>query len=236
MQAAPIPESSEEAIAWLRRRVPQTVQKIFEAEVPGKSFADLGCMWDCHGAYVFYAEQVGARAPLLAVDMGSTTPTFDAVHRVLDSRVAFRQKNILEIDPAADGRCEVVFCSGVLYHAPDPMRMLGAVASITEDTLILTTHTIEGSEPTLRFYPYDSRPETYPWEVLAGGRDVRFGVEYPDEAPWWFGPTEICVENMLRTVGFQVVDVQRTTLNQVLHDPRNPQISIFTARRLASPQ
>jgi hypothetical protein len=231
MQAAPIPQSRDEALAWLRWRVHPTVQKIFDAEVPGKSFADLGCMWNCHGAYIFYAEQAGASAPLLAVDLGPTTPSFDALHRALDSRVSFRQKDIIEIDAAADGRREVVFCSGVLYHAPDPMRLLAAVTSITEETLILTTHTVEGTEPTLRFYPFDARPETYPWEVLAGGRDVRFGVAYPDGAPWWFGPTEICVDHMLRTVGFRVVDVQREILGQVPNDPLNPQISFFTARR-----
>lgn len=231
MDAAPIVESREEALAWLRRRVHPVVQKIFQAEVKDRSFADIGCMWNCHGAYSFYAESVGAREPLLAVDLGPETPSFRSLHAALDSRIAFRQGDVLELCAAPHDRYDVVFCSGVLYHAPDPMRLLSAVTSFVGDTLILTTHTIPGDEPVLRFYPYDPRPETYPWETLAGGREVRFQVRYPDAAPWWFAPTEVCVEGMLRTLDLHVVDVQRETLQQQPGDPLNPQISFVTARR-----
>jgi len=231
MEPAPILESREDALQWLRWRVHPTVQKIFQGEVPDRSFADLGCMWNCHGAYGFYAEAIGAREPILAVDLGPQTPTFRSLHAALDSRLAFRQADILTMEVAPEERYDVVFCSGVLYHAPDPMRLLAAITSIVADTLILTTHTIEGSEPVLRFYPYDPRPETYPWETLAGGRELRFQVRYPDAAPWWFAPTEMCVDSMLRTLGLRVVDVQREVLAQCAGDPLNPQISFITARR-----
>jgi len=233
MDAAPIVETRDEALAWLQRRVHPLVQKIFQAEVPGRSFADIGCMWNCHGAYSFYAEAAGARDPLLAVDLGPATPSFESLHAALGSRIEFQQGDVLELCTQPHGRYDVVFCSGVLYHAPDPMRLLAAVTSFVGDTLVLTSHTIPGDEPILRFYPYDPRPETYPWETLAGGRDVRFQVRYPDAAPWWFAPTETTLEGMLRTLDLRVVDVQRETLMQKHGDPLNPQISFVTARRVS---
>jgi hypothetical protein len=233
MELAPIVESREDALEWLRRRVHPIVQKIFHAEVPGRSFADIGCMWNCHGAYTFFAESIGARDPILAVDLGPPTPSFRSLHDALGSRIEFRQGDILEIQPKPKEGYDVVFCSGVLYHAPDPMRLLAAVSALAADTLILTTHTIEGDDSIMRFYPYDPRPETYPWEALAGGREVRFQVRYPDAGPWWFAPTEPCVAAMLRTLGLRVVDVQREVLAQRAGDPLNPQISFITARREA---
>jgi SAM-dependent methyltransferase len=190
-------------------------------------------MWNAHGAYVFHAEQLGAVPPLLALDHEPATNQFFAWHQALGSRVQFRQGDILKLDLATDGLFDVVFCSGVLYHMADPMMMLHRVAQVTRHTLILCTHTAEGKEPILRFYPHSPDPEPYPWEMTFGiTPDWRHRTRYGDWIPWWYGPTEPCVKQMLRCVGFEVQHVDRYRLEIVRGHRKNPQISTFVAQRI----
>src|SRR5436190_24115207 len=56
--------------------------------VPGRSFADIGCMWGVNGEYAFIAEDAGA-TKVTAVDVFGPTPEFDEKHRERRSRVEF---------------------------------------------------------------------------------------------------------------------------------------------------
>lgn len=224
---------STEATRMVTDRLRGPTRKIFQKYVPGRSFADIGCMWNCHGAYAYYAELIGARTPILAFDGLEATEQFHAYHEALESRIQFKQGDILELDPEIDGTYDVVFCSGVLYHMPDPMKMLDRVTSIARKTLILGTHTVAGDEPLLRFYPHDPRPEPFPWEMVHGASmESRYSLDYKDYAPWWVGPTESAVEQMLRCFRFVVTETERFTLEFVPGHALNPQISTFVAHRL----
>ena len=55
---------------------------------PGKSFADIGCMWGVNGDYAFLAEQSGATR-VVAVDVFGPTPEFEQKRAALGSSVAF---------------------------------------------------------------------------------------------------------------------------------------------------
>jgi len=222
-----------EAESAVHGRVPQFVKPYFSRYVPGRSFADLGCLWNADGAYCFYAELIGAVSPMLAVDVNEETPQFSAYSRALTSNVTFLQKNILDLQPANDGTYDVVFCSGVLYHMPDPMLALSRIVGISKSTVILVTHTVPGEDETMKMYPFSATPATMPWEkATPRGRDQRFEVRYGDFAPWWFGFTERCVESMLRVFRFATIETDRYVLKLDGESRLNPQFSLFVASRL----
>src|SRR5687767_1491588 len=55
---------------------------------PGKSFADIGCMWGVNGEYAFVAEEAGA-IRVKAVDVFGPTPEFEEKRHSRQSRVEF---------------------------------------------------------------------------------------------------------------------------------------------------
>ena len=109
------------AVARLRARVGKAKpprEELIARHVEGRSFVDVGCMWTIHGALCFAAEDAGA-ASVTGVDVMGTTERFLAERERRDSKVRFVQGDLH--DPAtiaAVGPHDVVWCSGVLYHAP----------------------------------------------------------------------------------------------------------------------
>jgi len=119
-------------------RLPEFIRN----HVPGRSFADIGCMWGVNGEYSFIAEAAGATS-VTAVDVFGPTPEFEEKRITRGSRVRFvlgdatRAGTLDEI-----GEADVVFCAGVLYHHPSPFDLLVALRRICRETLILRTSTI----------------------------------------------------------------------------------------------
>src|SRR5579863_9041880 len=130
-------------------------------KVHGKSFADVGGLWGTGDGD--FGERV-----TLAYRNGATSLTVMDAHpgwnlwRPLQERCAakglvlsFRPNNgvrsnevrgiIRDIHDFADRKVEdadkydVVHCAGVIYHSPNPMRVLSALRTITREYLILTS-------------------------------------------------------------------------------------------------
>jgi len=84
----------------------------------GRSWLDVGCMWNIHGRLCFIAEEAGATA-VTGVDVIGETPEFQAERTRRGSSVRVVQGDLHEPSVlAAAGSHDVVWCSGVLYHAP----------------------------------------------------------------------------------------------------------------------
>jgi len=224
--------TESEAEQAVTERVPADVKSLFAKYVPGRSFGDLGCMWNADGAYAFYAERIGARPPLMALDINDRTPRYLEYERALRSKVRFRQESILELTPEGVGTYETVFCSGIFYHMPDPVLALGRVLGICSRFAILVTHTLRGDDERLTFYPFSRRPETFPWErAYPRGREERFEIRYGDFGPWWFGFTESVFENMMRLFRFKLREKSRYILELAPGAEENPQFTLFVAER-----
>jgi len=135
--------------------------------VSGKSFADIGGLWGTgqsqHGEKVTLAYKNGA-ASLTMVDVYP----FDDLWKIFEERcrsngleLAFQSvwkrretvhciiRDVQDfVDSDNETKFDVVNCSGVIYHVPNPMRLLAALHNITREYLILTsivTPTIIGS-------------------------------------------------------------------------------------------
>ena len=185
----------------------------------GRTFADVGGLFSIHGARAFAAEAAGATGVTL-MDAGDPTPQFEAEHARRSSKVRFVQGDILD-DVAIEqvGAHDVVWCTGVLYHAPDPVGLLSQLRKITRATLWLGTHAIPeipGVEQGCVFYPYLSERSRAAharahWDA-SGYWGV--GTEFVDEpmvghANFWWGMTPSALRAMLRAAGFEVVDEPR---------------------------
>jgi hypothetical protein len=180
-------------------------------------------MWGVDGEIAFAAEEAGASA-VTAVDVMAPTERYEAEHARRGSAVRFVPGDLH--DPAtveAVGVHDVVWCSGLIYHAPHPLLTLERLRALTGRTLLLATESLP-EVPGLRgacvFYPgADRRPFAAPGRVgLDGPFDARRGYEN-----WWWGITGSALRGMLAATGFEVSEVRDDALHlTVVASPRVP--------------
>lgn len=179
----------------------------------GKSFADIGCMWNVDGALAFLAEEHGATS-VTGLDVMAPTPEFEAEHARRGSRVRFVRGDLH--DPhvaAAVGEHDVVWCSGLLYHSPHPLLALERLRSITREVLILATETapeVPGLRQACVFYPGLGDTDRRLHAAARPGA-VALGVSTPFDpdqsyGAWWWGITPSAARGMLRAVGFELLE------------------------------
>jgi len=107
--------------------------------VPGRSVVDVGCMWSVDGAYWFAAEEAGATA-VTGVDLMPASGRFDAERERRGSAVRFVQGDIHDPAVIEDvGQHDVVWCAGVLYHAPNPLLTLERMRALCRERLVVRT-------------------------------------------------------------------------------------------------
>jgi SAM-dependent methyltransferase len=206
----------------------------------GCSFAEVGGLWGIVNEQVTVAARAGA-TDLTMIDVAPEDGPDDlwsafrerlAERRVGDVRCL--RGNIDEPETLERaGSFDVVHCSGVLYHCPEPLRSLRNLRRLVRGTLVLGTATVPelvetdaGSvavEPgsALLVPAMSDRQRAVLGEWLAQNGAVRaFGVNHevgagwgldragwnPYEAWWWFFTPEY-VGALLATAGFEVREV-----------------------------
>lgn len=179
---------------------------------PGRSFADIGCMWGVNGEFSFIAEEAGATR-VVAVDVFGPTPEFEEKRRARGPRVEFLLGDITRRSTReAVGVVDVVFCAGVLYHHPSPYDLLVALRRICGQTLILRSSTIpevRGLPNAAVFFPMlDARGREL-WNLKTLGVQHQAGISnafQPSEGygNWFWGLTPSCLESLLQIAGFRV--------------------------------
>lgn len=182
-----------------------------ERFAPGRSFADIGCMWGVNGEYSFLAERAGA-ARVVAVDVFGPTPEFEARHERESSRVEFVLGDIVaEGTLERIGEVDVVLCAGVLYHHPSPFDLLVALRRICRQTLVLRTATIpeiRGLPHAAVFYPMLDARARRAWNLSGLGVRHQAGISdafQPGEGygNWFWGMSPSCVVALLAAAGFR---------------------------------
>ena len=163
-------------------------------DLTGKTVLDIGtwdgaAAWECErrgAARVVAVDSFAWRAENQALTNGTGRAGFDLAHEVYGSKVEPVFCEVLDLDPAALGVFDVVLCLGLLYHMRHPLLALERVAAMTGELLILETHVDMQHDllPAMRFYP---------------------GRELNNDGTNWWGPNAVCVEAMLRDVGFAQV-------------------------------
>jgi tRNA (mo5U34)-methyltransferase len=180
-----------------RSKIARMSNIIFDMPVGGKSVLDIGC-WD--GAYSVEALRRGA-ARVLATDhfvwhQGvSGRKPFDLVHKHIAPALEARDIDVPDLSVASVGQFDIVLFCGVFYHLRNPFEALERIAAIATECLVLETHLIwfPWWKPYMRFWP---------------------GRELSNDPTNWWSPNRVCVEAMLRDVGFKRITFRHPDLRR----------------------
>lgn len=178
----------------------------------GRSFADIGGLW---GSYWGAFEAVDAGAdPVLMLDVNPVTAEYRKAKG--DRTVDFLQGDLHdEATLKKIGKRDIVLCSGVIYHCPNPLDTLECLRQITGDYLILTCSSMldeAANPPNATIYLPGLTPEQRQDLVAKNPSVVGPNGALMDYAPgegywnWFFCFCASTLKNMLKTAGFDVVD------------------------------
>ena len=184
---------------------------------PGKTFLDMGGMWGISGDDAFAAEAAGARRVVICDGM-DPSDDFQRKRAERSSQVQYVQGDLHDpLTVERLGTFDVVWCLGILYHSPDPYRLIEHLRRMTTDTLVLGSRVIPelpGIEGGCVFYPAlsDKSLRGYAWMY---GREAPAlpGATTPfDRTPamgyvnYWWGLTPSALLGMLDLARFEVVE------------------------------
>jgi SAM-dependent methyltransferase len=166
------------------------------------------------GAHTYQLEKLGA-ASVLAIEANAEAFLKCLITKeITDLRVTkFMHGDFLEYLKITDEKFDLVFCSGVLYHMPDPLILINSIARVTKKCFVWTHY-------------YDK--EYYP----GAAREPRFDPRYPgvrlhaldyndvNSDQFWGGnrPTSIWLErhdiiSAFHHAGFREIEVIDEALN-----------------------
>ena len=185
-------------------------EDVVRRHAAGRTFCDVGCMWKVHGRIAFVAEEAGATA-VTGVDVMEPSDEFVAEHERRNSKVRFVGGDLHDAETVAEvGTHDVVWCSGVLYHAPNPVLTLQRLRELTGELLILQTMTLPelpGVKQGLVFYPGVPNAGLYARWGEQASRSLRLPEPGEDPyAPWWWGISHSALDAMLRAARFEPVE------------------------------
>ena len=170
-------------------------------------------MWGVNGAHAFLAEESGA-TDVCGVDVFGPTPEFDDERARRGSRVEFVLGDCTApVTLERIGVRDVVLCAGVLYHHPSPFDVLVALRRICRERLLLRTSTIpeiRGLPNAAVFFPHLPDRGRSLWNLRSLGVlhqaaiTDRFRAE-DGYGNWLWGLTPSCLESLLTTAGFRVL-------------------------------
>ena len=185
-----------------------------EQNVKGKSFVDVGGLW---GPYWGAVEAYDAGASRVTmIDVNDATPEY--IEAIGDRTIDFKRGDIH--DPRvlkAIGQRDVVLCSGVIYHCPNPLHTLECLRKITKGHLVLTCSAMleESVNPpnATIFLPGLTSEQRHqlvkdnPSVVGPGGAllDYEPDLGYWN---WFFAFTPWSLKNMLTASGFSVQEMR----------------------------
>jgi hypothetical protein len=211
--------------AWaLRRRsvfdIGENRERLIRRLAPGSSFLDFGGMWGVNGRNAFLAEQAGADRVVL-VDAMPATEEFEALRRERHSSVRYLTGDLHDADLIRElGDFDVVWCTGVLYHTPNPLMQVEHLSRLVRDRLVLGSRVIP-EFPGLRqmcvFYPRLPEGVRTAYDRAQGpGMGPRVGLASAFDreasyANWWWGMTPSAVRAMLAVNGLEVLEEHSAT-------------------------
>jgi 2-polyprenyl-3-methyl-5-hydroxy-6-metoxy-1,4-benzoquinol methylase len=200
--------------------------------VPGKSFVDVGGLWGTVNEKVTVAAKAGAASTAMLDVTPLGQPLWQAFYeRCASLGVSGYQALSASIDePGLEkevGQFDVVHCSGVIYHCPNPLHTLTQLARISREHLILTTTVIPsmvsnnkgtitvppGGALFVPYLPHDQREILKEHWEAGGVSDAIGGItEQPlewhveDHGPWWWLFPVLTVRQLIMAAGFDVLE------------------------------
>jgi tRNA (mo5U34)-methyltransferase len=188
------------------------------ADLSGRTVLDIGCNAG------FYSLEMKRRGAMRVVGIDKyerylAQARFAAEVNGLE--IELRHLDVYEVGRLGE-RFDVVLFMGVLYHLRHPLLALDLLHDHVVDDLMVFQTLVRGSRETLtpvRDCAFDDKDD-------ARFTDPRWPAMYfiehayaGDRTNWWF-PNRACVEAMMRSAGFDIID--------------HPEDEVFLCRRRAS--
>lgn len=198
--------------------------------VDGRRFLEVGGLW----GEVMEKVSVAARAGASSLTMVDILPQSDPLWARFAERASQSSLSVACVTanldaattvPLLAGQFDVVHCSGILYHCPNPLHTLSQLFQITEEYVILTSTSVPEHFDTsvgamtlgrggIRLVPYmddvDRRTASARWNDLGItgllGLDTEWEWDVNDYSPWWWLFTPSALHQMASAVGFEVLD------------------------------
>ncbi len=151
----------------------------FPHDFSGKTVLDAGCN---AGYYSFVAKRRGAER-VLGVELDShCCRQAQYLSSLLGLDVQFMNDDAHNVD-ASLGAFDIVICTGLMYHIPNPTNVLSKLSAVCTDTILIESEFL--LDPAL----------------TSMARFIE-GAYMGDPTNWWiYGPQ--CLEGMVRAAGFQ---------------------------------
>jgi tRNA (mo5U34)-methyltransferase len=179
----------------------QTIAGCLPDRLDGCHVLDIGCN---AGFYSFELAMRGAQVTAIDHDPHYLEQARWAARVLgLDRQIEFQHKQVYDLAHEPE-RYDLVWFMGVFYHLRYPLLGLDIVSRITRRMLVFQTLTMPGDQTvaTPRDMPISERER-----MLEPGWPVMAFIENrlaQDPTNWW-APNDACVQAMLRSCGWQVV-------------------------------
>lgn len=127
--------------------VAQWADDIIGMHVKGATFADIGGLWGLVNEKITVAMKAGCRSATM-IDITPIGHPFwtDFEQRALSNGVTEYRKIQGNVDdptlPNRTGTFDFVYCSGVIYHVPNPLYTLSRLHELTQQFLLLGSMTV----------------------------------------------------------------------------------------------
>lgn len=215
--------------------VAQWTDEIIRAHVGGAAFADVGGLWGLVNEKITVAVKAGCRsATMIDISPIGHQLWIDFDQRARSAGVTEYRKIQGNVDDPglADraGTFDFVYCSGVIYHVPNPLYTLARLHALTQRFLLLGSMTVppqvhtEAGEASFVggrtvFLPaLDARTKAILAQhfealgiELAGITDDQYlWTSLSAYGPWWWLWTKDTLSAMLRVAGFRVIETHET--------------------------
>jgi len=151
----------------------------FPGDFSGKTVLDVGCN---AGYYSFVAKRRGA-GRVVGVELDDHfVRQAQYLSRLLRIDVDFLHNDAHNVDTRL-GNFDMIICTGLMYHIPDPTTVLARLAAVCADTILIESEFLidPGLTHMARFIEGPYRGDSTNW--------------------WIYGPK--CLEDMVRAAGFQ---------------------------------
>jgi hypothetical protein len=116
------------------------IEKSILEKVKNKSFVDVGAIWTVFNEKVSVAHKGGASSLTVIDKFDFSEIYWENFHKRMKSfnieNCSCISCNVLDYDGP---KFDVVYCGGVLYHAPDPLLIIKKLRSITKERLVITS-------------------------------------------------------------------------------------------------
>jgi hypothetical protein len=206
----------------------EIINNLIQKIVPNRSFADIGPCFTVVHEKLSIAAAAGASS-LTAIDiMPKDHPSWDGLRDRLETECTMHSMDLLDYvgDPF-----DVVYCSGVAYHQPDPFAFFSKLFEITDHHLILKSliTPLQIGEFNLPngacvFMPSlnkkDRQVFSEDWKEWLLGWEAA-GLTYPIEwdmncRNWWWLFTVESLTSFCTLAGFSVVKIHLVSEREVI--------------------